>query len=239
MTFNQTVEKHPCSVAVQKRVTNKYLRRQWTSRLVSTPGTSLSKSFWHSDTQTKTQHELWLEKDSVNYSLLNSKEKRHQVYKWTVKDRCVEKLTVEKQPEKPLTNQIGLFTDDDLFDLLKEYKWGVIYVWSPLMPLSIKGLPELEKSLRKYGGHLTVVLDPNPKLDVSRNQLRKSGISSDQARRVASAELLNRQITLHYPVAILYENGYLSNRTYMGYKSAEALESWIDRERKWIKAEFK
>src|SRR5262245_11283098 len=55
------------------------------------------------------------------------------------------------------------FTDDDLRSLVRENEAGMIYVWSPSMPLSIRGLEEARAAATTLGIAFTaVVADATP-----------------------------------------------------------------------------
>lgn len=52
------------------------------------------------------------------------------------------------------------FNDRDLSNTLRQKKEGIIYIWSPGMPLSELGLVELDEITRKHSIQLITLVDP-------------------------------------------------------------------------------
>lgn len=129
------------------------------------------------------------------------------------------------------------FRDEDLFATLKQHAWGVIYVWSPSMPLSVAGIREVKAAMEAAklrnggeGGHLTILMDGRARPEQAQPLLDRNEVTAEEARPVASDELQARGLSLHYPVAFIYKDGLLANRTYAGHKPADVFARWIQLE---------
>src|SRR5262245_49691670 len=106
------------------------------------------------------------------------------------------------------------FTDDDLRALVWQNTSGMIYVWSPGMPLSIRGLDEARAAARTLGISFTAVV-----ADATPAELR--AVDASIARSMSSVELLYRNATIHYPSITFYQNGALLGSAVPGYKQRE------------------
>ncbi|HEY7395983.1 MAG TPA: hypothetical protein VH559_14110, partial [Gemmatimonadaceae bacterium] len=106
------------------------------------------------------------------------------------------------------------FTDDDLRTLVRQNTSGMIYVWSPGMPLSIRGLDEARAAARTLGIAFTAVV-----ADATPAELR--AVDASIARSMSSVELLYRNATIHYPSITFYQNGALLGSAIPGYKQRD------------------
>lgn len=103
-----------------------------------------------------------------------------------------------------------------------EARAGVIYVWSPLMPLSVEGKHEVAGAVRELG---------IPLLEVDAGVLegwlaegdRPSASSGDSlARRLVAAGA-----TVHFPAVLVHRDGQLLGPAIVGYNTADAYRSLI------------
>lgn len=130
------------------------------------------------------------------------------------------------------------YTDSDLKKTLGEHKWGVIYIWSPYMPLSVKAIREIKAAVKNKGGHVTILLDGKASLDEAKKWMKKEKLNMEELTQVGAYELYERDITLHYPITLIYADGFLSNRSYVGHKSSKIFEKWIEIELAEIKKDM-
>jgi len=106
------------------------------------------------------------------------------------------------------------FTDARLRELLARNTSGMIYVWSPRMPLSIQGIAEARAAANTLGIAFTaVVADADPA------ELRD--VDSSLTHSLASLELVYRNATIHYPTATFYRDGAVMGFAVPGYKRRE------------------
>jgi hypothetical protein len=105
------------------------------------------------------------------------------------------------------------FTDADLRTLLRHNARGMIYVWSPGMPLSVRGIAEARAAARMLGIAFTAVA-----AEATPEALRGLTVSAEDDRAFASLDLVYRNANIHYPTAIFYRDGTLSESAIPGYK---------------------
>jgi hypothetical protein len=116
------------------------------------------------------------------------------------------------------------FSDDALRDLLRRNARGMIYVWSPGMPLSINGLAEARAAAQALRVSFTaVVADARPgEIDSLRQVPRLSSlISPADTRAMESVELVYRNATVHFPAVVLYRDGAMLDAVIPGYKGRD------------------
>lgn len=108
----------------------------------------------------------------------------------------------------------GAFTDASLDSLMAANNRGMIYVWSPRMPLSVKGLVEARAAAKTLGVTFTALA-----AESSDDDLNASAASVADRQRMESLELVYRNATIHYPSMLLYDNGRIIDGVYPGYKN--------------------
>lgn len=101
------------------------------------------------------------------------------------------------------------FTDARLRALLRDTRDGIIYVWSPRMPLSIIGLDEARIAARSLGIAFTAVVAEAQPAD-----LRDASVDTAYQQSLDALELVYRNATIHYPTAIFYRNARCSARPF-------------------------
>ena len=110
---------------------------------------------------------------------------------------------------------------------------GVVYVWSPAMPLSGTGIREIRLAARALRLHVGV-------LNASQLHERRvrSLAESDErsARRLADrradsfvAVMIGAGATVHYPAVLVFRAGRLAGPAILGYKTAAAYSALIHR----------
>lgn len=108
------------------------------------------------------------------------------------------------------------FTDDKLRELIARTRDGVIYVWSPGMPLSVRGLVEAKAAADSLRVAFTaIVADAHPL------ELHDSRVDTAYQHSLNSLDLVYRDATLHYPSIIFYGDGALLGSAIPGYKPRE------------------
>jgi hypothetical protein len=101
------------------------------------------------------------------------------------------------------------FTDETLRALVRDHAAGAIYVWSPGMPLSIRGLDEARAAAESLGIAFTAVV-----ADAAPDQ-------RSQDPTLASLELVYRNANIHYPSITFYRRGKVLGAAIPGFKSRE------------------
>lgn len=121
------------------------------------------------------------------------------------------------------------FTDDNLQKLVSHGGKGMVYAWSPHMPLSLAGLKEAQRAAKKMHLKLTVVLDPHANEIIARRSATKNKWDPETLRKIESLELFNRKMCTHFPAILLYARGKMVGPVYAGYKPEKTYRQFIQR----------
>jgi len=145
------------------------------------------------------------------------------------------------EPHLTTTNSVKpepgrMFTDKDLKTLLDSQGRGLIYVWSPGMVYSVRFMKDVEKVAKKHGLKVSMIVDPHLGADRARRILASTGIKREDPR-LESVELLARNFATHYPTAIVYAKGKLSERELIGAYSNEEFDELVSADLKKLGAE--
>lgn len=124
------------------------------------------------------------------------------------------------------------FTDRDLDSILRsedtQNTAGLIYAWSPRMPLSILGADEIAIIAKKLNLPLYIVVDPSATEQEIRNSVGNNSLLKNSAA-LRSEKLISMSMKIHYPSLVMYRNGNLLTPSRPGYDEPERLEAYIIR----------
>lgn len=132
-------------------------------------------------------------------------------------ESCKPEITVQKSPasKQPSEN----ISDSTISKFLKDTSNGVIYVWSPAMPLSVEGLREIQAAAAAENFKILAVLDPNANLGEAKKLLASRKLPLSYATKSDSTELKFRGVYNHFPAALFFKESKLSDIKVPGYKS--------------------
>lgn len=99
--------------------------------------------------------------------------------------------------------------------------WGVVYFWSPRMPLSRSAIPNVEQAARSLGAGLTLVGFEDLERYAESGVLGAVG-SPELAEAMLAAGALS-----HAPALVVHRGGRLVGTAILGYKEAAAYETMI------------
>jgi len=108
----------------------------------------------------------------------------------------------------------GALTDAALRRQVESAPRGIVYVWSPGMPLSVQGLEAARRAARTLGVAFTATM-----VEAGPGYPRPAATSPTDARAMESVELMYRNATVHYPAVQLYRDGQMLDGVIPGYKS--------------------
>lgn len=103
------------------------------------------------------------------------------------------------------------FTDARLRELLQRNASGIVYVWSPRMPLSIQGIAEARAAAASLGIAFTAVV-----AEAGPAELRD--VDSSLTHTLGALELVYRNATIHYPTATFYRDGAIVGSAIPGFR---------------------
>jgi hypothetical protein len=121
------------------------------------------------------------------------------------------------------------FTDADLRRTLAAGAAGIIYSWSPHMPLSLDGLEIVRGVAAARGLALTVVLDPGADRGAAASAAAARQWPGSTLRVADSVELTFRDLFVHAPAIQPYVAGRLVGSPWPGYHGAAEYTAFLDR----------
>ncbi len=121
------------------------------------------------------------------------------------------------------------FADRDLEALLRRQPRGVLYVWSPHMPLSVDGWRPLQQAASARGLAVEPLLDPQADRAFAAASLTGGGMPATALRVVDSVELQFRELALHAPSIAVFDRGRLTGAGLRGYRTADEYREFFDR----------
>ena len=142
---------------------------------------------------------------------------------WT--DGCVVRRDSRPRPAAATPR----FTDADLTALVSSGRSGVVYVWSPHMPLSVDGYRAIATAAAARGFAVHAMLEPGADRAFAQASLARGGLPRDALRIADSVELSYRDVHLHTPVILVYARGRIAGDAWPGYHSADEYGGVLDR----------
>lgn len=121
------------------------------------------------------------------------------------------------------------FTDADLAALVNAGRPGVVFVWSPHMPLSIDAYRPLRSAATARGMTVHAVLDPGADRAFARGSLDRGGLPNDALRVADANELRYRDVHLHTPVVLVFAGGRIIGDAWPGYHGEAEYGEFLDR----------
>lgn len=178
-------------------------------------------------------HKVWSETDFLKYLVEDKDNQDETLTTWQISKAC-KKTVANISLKRMLQSKIigaqseALFTDESLKKLIRLNSRGIIYVWSPYMPLSVRGISQIKKAAAKKKYALTILLDRDASMNEAKKWVKMGKVHKSDLYRDASDALDDRDVSLHYPFVLMYQKGFVSNHPYVGYKSQSVYERWLD-----------
>ena len=119
-------------------------------------------------------------------------------------------------------------TDADLTALLRHGR-GVVYVWSPHMPLSVDAIAPLSAAARAHDLMLTLVLDPGADRAFAARIATERGLPASALRVADSVELQFRDVLVHAPAVQVYANGRMVGSAFPGGHTTDEYDVYFRR----------
>lgn len=113
--------------------------------------------------------------------------------------------------------------DEKIRKFVEGNKKGVIYVWSPRMVLSEKGIAEIKKASKELKLPLLVLMEKKVSDQEAKNLSKKYGVEFTQ--RVDSLEFNLRNVDQHYPAVMVFKNAKISPEVKYGYEKSPGYQS--------------
>lgn len=103
---------------------------------------------------------------------------------------------------------------------------GVIYVWSPLMPLSRLGIPNVAAAAKRLNIDLIVIGGSEIYAGVAAKAPSAQEVATPT--EVLAAELAVAGATTHYPAVLTHRRGHLVGSAIVGYKTSDTYRRMIE-----------
>ena len=224
LAFGRGLDLAPvCRTQVTQKIPKAEFQKAWWS-FRDADGLRGSRRF---DFKRGEEFKYHLSASNVSLSITDVSKGTTTSYTWQ-SPACKESVRTSSAIRKPA--QAADFDDKTLTEVVKAHSWGVVYVWSPYMPLSYMGLKEIREAVKAKNGHLTVVMDPRSAPEEVKPLIQRYKLTSHDQRTFSSGELRYRAFGVHYPAAIVYSKGSMADTAYLGHKRQGAYERWIDYE---------
>ncbi len=133
------------------------------------------------------------------------------------------KLPLKADPKKIP----AYWTDQKIGNFIKQSKTGFIYLWSPHMPYSWKGVEEVRKIALKHPKlSIEIMMDPNGDPQVAKKITKINGWPSDYLKKADSTEFVMRGFYLHAPTLIPFKNREFGFHL-PGYRDAQFMSKFL------------
>ncbi len=120
------------------------------------------------------------------------------------------------------------FNDADLAVVMAAAPRGVIYSWSPHMPLSVDGYRAVTTAAAERGLAVEVVLDPGGDRDFAAAAQSGGGLPPSALRVADSVELLFRDVHVHAPAVQAWAGGRLIGSAFPGFHRAAEYGAFLE-----------
>lgn len=230
--FSKQMLKMNCVKNLKKNIDPKLIDKNWSPLLIAKAGEHIKSGIIFRNSKSNTSYTIYGNKKTVVYEVVDKN--THKMTSTTFTAGICEpkvvstNLEAESKDSKLIKNEnVNLFTDLDLYSSMKKNEWGVIYVWTPYMPLSVQGIAEIKKAMKNSGGELTILLDPKATLSEAEKWVEKGLVQKNELKRAESNEIFDRGLGVHYPAVYIYKNEFLANSDYVGFKKAQIYSKWF------------
>ena len=120
-------------------------------------------------------------------------------------------------------------TDEAVGTIVDRGSAGVFYAWSPHMPLSVDGLNEILAAGEKMSIDVIAVLSPHANVEYARDRLEDRGLPVSLLRENQSSELVKRDLFLHAPAILVFDEGEFVSPVLPGLRRADDYAELISR----------
>ena len=136
-------------------------------------------------------------------------------------------VPTSSRPHYSNSRMAASFTDQTLRSLLQKVPAGILYAWSPGMPLSIERVASIREAGRLLRLPVFYILDPHADRALARRTAEGNGLSAADLRPMESIELFNRGLLQHYPSALVFSRGKIRGTLIPGWKDQNTYVSWV------------
>ncbi len=121
------------------------------------------------------------------------------------------------------------FTDADLTALVGSGTSGVIYLWSPHLPLSVDGYAHVADAADRRGLKVEPLLAADADRRFAAEAVTAGRLPATALRAADAVELEFRGLALHAPAVLVFAGGRLRGPVLPGYKTADEYADFFTR----------
>lgn len=121
------------------------------------------------------------------------------------------------------------FTDADLLTLVESGASGVIYLWSPHLPLSVDGYAHVAAAADRHGVRVEPLLATDADRRFAAEAVASGRLPATALRAADAVELEFRGLALHAPAVLVFAGGRLRGAVLPGYKTADEYTAFFAR----------
>ena len=200
-------------------------RRQWEAVAPPLPQPPLTPGATLRHWPTRTLG-VWLVEDSATHHATLTRVDAASLTRLTWAPGCSATTTTRPRPTAPAP----AFNDADLAGVLAASGQGVLYLWSPHMPLSVDGYQTVAAAATARGLAVEPLLDPAADRAFARTEAAARALPPSALRVADAVELQFRELALHAPSALVYARGRFVGSPLRGFRTAEEYGAFFDRE---------
>lgn len=212
LCFAQDIEKFPCFSQFKNLLTEWKVTGDWTKEFKA----GLEKSMQVSTTE---KFGEWVLVQKIDQgTVLARADERGRIEVTFKTDKCIKEV-------KPYVNDkisSKYFTDQEIEKFITNKKTGIIYVWSPRMGLSEKGLKEIKLASKAMKLPVLLLMDKDV-TDKEYETLSKK-IGQEVTRRIDSFDFKMRNVSMHFPALMVFKDGKILSGVKYGYENAEGYQ---------------
>lgn len=206
------VDSFPCAGEIDKLANEWKATKEWSKELQS----GLESHFYQTPTDKVGE---WVLAKKIHQGAVVSKIGQGGRIEVVFDDKC--NKTVNSYPHSAPVP--GHKADKDINEFVTKNKEGVIYVWSPRMGFSQKGIAEMKKASSKLKLPLLVLLDK----DISEVEHKKLKISLGNivTERVDSLDFRMRKVGQHFPAIMVFKDSKILPEVKYGFEKSDGYKS--------------
>lgn len=190
---------------------------------------------WQKHLSAKGQIELWSPSNAIGSWIQIEKTREGKLHArklspsimlealW-LQNNCLPAIAPTPLSRKIVANE---FNDMHLKKLVDEKKTGIIYLWSPQMPLSIQGVNNIIKATKQQQLNLTVLLDSNADLAQAKKMQEENKWPTSFLARANSLELEMRNAFIHFPNLLFYSHQKMQMEIAPGLKTIKNYQALL------------
>jgi hypothetical protein len=227
-TFIETLNKNPCSTEIKKQLETWKALQEWNERPSLDP-LQATRLFLGPTQKIGTWIEIRFPAEQGASALLFQKGNSEKI-SWSTDCKTEHKTTQSAQSPSSQTTLKGQggFSDLDLITSVEQNKKGIVFVWSPHMPCSVKGLHSIQKTAEVMHLPLIALLDPASNRAFAKKLAQKEKFPDTVLRTVDSMELLLRGMTQYLPSVQIFSNQVMQGPVFRGFQDNTNYQRFVE-----------